>query len=93
MIVYRVFFCRYIFFMTLYEFHLVFPDGDTQEIQHTLRINQLVDVNGIPLQLPLVTNRMLAYSVTKKRTVEEKGLTVTWYHLEQVSANELLAYT
>lgn len=79
--------------MTLFEFHLVFPEGETQEIQHQLRVNQIVDVNGIPLLLPLPTNRMIAYHVARKRTAEDRGLVVTWYFLEQLNALELLEYT
>ena len=78
--------------MTLYEFHLVFPEGETQEIEHQLSVNDIVDVNGCPLPLPLPTNRMLAYHVARKRTAEETGLVVTWYFLEQLSAADLLEY-
>jgi len=84
---------RYSTCMTLYEFHLVFPEGETQEISHQLSPGEIVDVNGTPLPLPLPTNRMLAYHVSRKRTAEERGLVVTWYFLEQLSATELLAYT
>ena len=84
---------RYSTFMTLYEFHLVFPDGETQEINHQLSTGEIVDVNGIPIPLPLPTNRILAYHVSRKRTAEERGLVVTWYFLEQLSATDLLAYT
>jgi hypothetical protein len=79
--------------MTLYEFHIVFPEGETQEISHQLAPGDIVDVNGYPLPVPLPTNRMIAYHVSGKRTVEERGLVVTWYHLEQLDATELLAYT
>jgi len=79
--------------MTLYEFHLVFPEGETQEIQHELRINDIVDINGYPLSLPLPTNRMLAYHVARKRMAEERGLVVTWYFLEQLNAGDLLEFT
>lgn len=84
---------RYSTRMTLYEFHLVFPEGETQEISHQLSPGEIVDVNGQPLNLPLPTNRMLAYHVSRKRTAEETGMIVTWYFLEQLSATELLAYT
>jgi len=84
---------RYSTCMTLYEFHLVFPDGQTQEITHQLRGSELVDMNGQPLSLPLPTNRMLAYRVSRKRTAEDRGLVVTWYFLEQLSALDLLEYT
>ena len=79
--------------MTQYEFHIVYPEGETREIEHQLRPGQLVDLNGFPLAIPLPTNRMIAYHVARKRTAEEKGLVVTWYFLEQLSALDLLAYT
>ena len=79
--------------MTLYEFHIVFPEGETQEISHQLSPGEIVDVNGQPLTLPLPTNRMLAYHVSRKRMAEETGMVVTWYFLEQMSATELLSYT
>lgn len=79
--------------MTLYEFHIVFPEGETQEISRELRTGDIVDINGNPLPLPLPTNRMIAYHVSGKRTAEERGLVVTWYMLEQLNAMELLAYT
>jgi hypothetical protein len=43
--------------MTLYENYIVYPEGETQEISHNLSINALVDVNGIPLRIPLPTNK------------------------------------
>jgi hypothetical protein len=78
--------------MTLYEFHIVFPEGETQEIEHQLGPGDIVDVNGTPLRLPLPTNRMLAYHVCRKRTAEERGLVITWYYLEQLSAADLLEW-
>jgi hypothetical protein len=79
--------------MTTYEFHIVYPEGETQEITHELRPGEIVDLNGYPLALPLPTNRMIAYHVSGKRMAEERGLVVTWYLLEQLDATELLAYT
>lgn len=79
--------------MTSYEFHIVFPEGETQEITHRLNPGDIVDINGYPLALPLATNRMIAYHVSGKRTAEQTGLVVTWYILEQLNAMELLAYT
>lgn len=79
--------------MTLYEFHIVYPEGETQEIGHQLSPGAIVDMNGNPLSLPLPTNRMIAYHVSRKRTAEERGMVTTWYFLEQLDARELLAYT
>ncbi len=79
--------------MTLYESYIVFPDGDTQEISHNLNVSALVDVNGIPLPLPLPTKRMIAYNVCRKRVTEERGVVTTRYYLELMSAAELIDYT
>lgn len=78
--------------MTLYEKYLHFPDGDILEISHFLSINQIVDIHGKPIEMPISTNRILAYSVCRQKTTEEKGLVVTNYYLYQLSAYELLEY-
>lgn len=79
--------------MTLFEYHIVYPEGETREIENQLSINDIVDINGYPLSKPLPTHRMIAYHVCKKRTAENKGLVVTWYFLEQLNAEELLEFT
>ena len=74
------------------DFYIVFPEGDTQEINGRLRLNQIVDVNGNPLALPLPTNRMIAFRVAKVSTKEQKGSSETYHYLELLSAVELLDY-
>ena len=78
--------------MTIYSELLVYPEGDTQEARQPLRINQLVDLNGAPLTLPLPTARMIVYRVYKIAKSETKGEVVTRYHLELVRRDELLEY-
>jgi len=82
----------YSFNMYMTEYFIIFPEGDTQEIRGRLTLNQLVDVNGNPLDLPLPTNRMVVFRVEKIRTNDYKGGSQTYHFLEQVSANELLEY-
>jgi hypothetical protein len=74
------------------DFYIVFPEGDTQEVQGRLRLNQLVDVNGGPLPLPLPTNRMIVFRVARISTKENKGSSETYHYLELMSATELLEY-
>ena len=76
--------------MTLYSYVLVYPDGEAQEAVVQLRINQLVDLNGIPLKLPLPTSRMIVYRVYKITESETRGERVTRYHLELVRRKEML---
>jgi len=78
--------------MYMTEYFIVFPEGDTQEIQGRLMLNQLVDVNGRPVPLPLPTNRMVVFEVSKITTNDYKGGSETYHFLEQVSAQELLEY-
>ena len=82
----------YSFLMYMTEYFIVFPEGDTQEINSRLRLNQVVDVNGNPLPLPLPTNKMVAFKVNKINTRDYKGGSETFHHLEQLSARELLEY-
>ena len=75
--------------MTIYTTRLIYPDGDTQEISHRLGINQLVDVNGIPLPVPLPTTKMIAYRVYRINTETPIGEEITNYHLELIRRDEL----
>ncbi len=62
---------------------IVFPEGDSQEIPHALQINQLVDLNGYPLELPLA-RRQIVYRVRKATTGSHRNGEVVSYYLEQV---------
>ena len=68
---------------------IVYPEGDRQEITHTLTINQAVDINGYPLRVPVASVRMIAYRVYKKTTREERNEIVTSYYLYQLTIEEL----
>ncbi len=72
---------------------LVYPEGDTQEIGWQLRFNQLVDVAGRPLAIPVPTVRMIAYRVRRISNEETRNEHVTRYFLEQLFPDELAAYT
>jgi len=78
--------------MFITDYFIVFPEGDAQEIRGRLSLNQLVDINGNPLALPLQTNRMIVFRVAKISTNEYKGGKEIYHYLEQLSANELLEY-
>ena len=79
--------------MTTYEYYIVYPEGEEQEIPGRLGIDELVDLNGRPLALPLPTARMIAYRVVKIRHHEERGIYSVYHYLELVPARELAAYT
>jgi hypothetical protein len=71
---------------------LVFPEGDTQEIERALSFGQIVDVSGSPLSLPVPTVRMLAFRVRRISTEETRNEEITSYYLEQLFPDDLAAY-
>ena len=71
---------------------IIYPEGDVQEIEHSLSINELVDLNGNPLQLPLPTTKMIVYRVYKINVKTPKGEEIRQHYLELVSAYELGQY-
>jgi hypothetical protein len=77
--------------MHLTTYRIVYPEGDVQEIEHNLRVNQLVDLNGYPLIPPLQTTRMIVFRVYKMRTRSSRGEDIIDYHLELVTRPELEA--
>ncbi|HEY9594550.1 MAG TPA: hypothetical protein VHE79_08735 [Spirochaetia bacterium] len=68
---------------------IVYPEGDTLEIEHSLAVNQLVDLNGNPLPLPLRTTKMIVYRVWKVSTRADRNTEEVFYHLELVTRPEL----
>jgi hypothetical protein len=78
--------------MTIDEYYIVYPQGEMQELQSPLRIDELVDLNGRHLQLPISSPRMIAYRVTKIMHSEDRGIHAVLHYVELVSARELLSY-
>jgi hypothetical protein len=79
--------------MFMNEFFIVFPEGDVQEISRRIPINEIVDINGNSLPLPLPTSRMIAYRVSRIKTNENRGGNETFHFLELLSAEELIPYS
>jgi hypothetical protein len=75
--------------MRLTTREIVFPEGDRQEIAHALAVNQLVDLNGFPLPLPLTTTRQIAYRVRRMSTASDRNGEVVSYYLELAGREEL----
>ena len=71
---------------------IVYPEGDSREIEHSLSINQLVDINGYPLTPPLPTTKMIVYRVFRIATENLKGEDIIRYYLEQLWRDELEEY-
>jgi hypothetical protein len=68
---------------------IVYPEGDRQEISHTLYLNQIVDINGYPLELPIKTSKMIAFKVFRKSTEETRNEVITSFFLQQLTVFEL----
>ena len=67
---------------------IVYPEGDHIEIERDLRVNEVVDLNGNPLNLPLETPRTIVFRVFKKATSDTNNGPVIRFYLEQLSLNE-----
>jgi len=70
---------------------IVYPEGDVQEIERPLSINQLVDLNGLPLPLPLPrgASRSIVYRVRRMSRQTLTGEDIIDYQLELVWRDEL----
>ncbi len=78
--------------MTIDEYYIVYPEGESQELEAPLRIDSLVDLNGRSLALPLASPRVIAYRVVKIRHAEERGVHSVFHYVELVPASELISY-
>ena len=72
---------------------IAYPEGEEQEIDRLLPFGALVGLNGVILEPPLPTHKMIAYRVEKIRRMEERGETTVIHYLELVPADELLEFT
>ncbi len=77
--------------MTFDTIIIVYPEGDQREIERNLQINELVDINGYPVRLPLDTPKMIVYRVFRKSTSDTNNGPVIKYHLEQLTITETAA--
>jgi hypothetical protein len=75
--------------MFMNDYFIVFPEGDAQEVPERLPLNSLVDINGRELPLPLPTNRMIVFRVSRIKVDENRGGNETYHYLELMSAREL----
>lgn len=78
--------------MTLQEYYIVYPDGDRQEIEFPLRVNQVVDLNGRPLRPSWPAPRIIAYRICKVRTTEERGFLRRFHYAELMTMEQLESY-
>ena len=75
--------------MTLYEYYLIYPEGDIVKIDDEVPVSSIINIYGGVLQKHSLNAKTLCYYVVKKQTKEERGIYQTFYILEQLSLNEL----
>jgi hypothetical protein len=78
--------------MTLQENYIVYPDGDQQEIEWSLRVNQVVDLNGSPLRPSWPPPRIIAYRIYKVRTAKEIGFLRRFHYAELMTMKQLASF-
>ena len=79
--------------MTSITHILRYPEGDEKEIEQSLNFNQIIDLNGTPLRLPIPSPKMIIYRVYKISTSEERREIIKYYYLELVVGEELIGLT
>lgn len=77
--------------MTFYTNVLIYPEGDRCETTNSPAFNELVDLNGFPIQLPLKSAKIIVYRVYRISTKETKGEVSTFFYLELVTGEELFS--
>jgi len=78
-------------FMFLESYYLVYPDGDTQEIEGPVVFNTLVDINGRTVNPPLQSHRIIIYRVFRVKREETKGERISYFFLELLKGEELFS--
>ena len=68
---------------------MVYPEGDRQEIGHSLSIGSLVGLNGVPVTVPAPDGRQILYRVAKITTERTRNEEVTLYWLELLTRPEI----
>jgi len=76
--------------MELFTYKLKYPEGDEIEIEHSLNFNQIVDLNGNPIRIPIPSPKMIIYRVYKISTSEERKEITKYYYLELIVGQDLL---
>lgn len=75
--------------MTIYEYYLIYPEGDIVEINSEIPVSSIVNIYGEVLSKSSLNTKDLCYYVAKKQCKEGKGINQTFYTLEQLSLNVL----
>lgn len=75
--------------MEYYNYVLVFPDGDRQEIDHPLEMGDIVDINGNPFKTGAMHIKKIAYRVSGiKQDIHFKEITY-FYKLSLLDVAEV----
>lgn len=75
--------------MTLYEYYLIYPEGDVVELNEEIPTSAILNIYGEIIPEHSLNTETLCYYVAKKQSKEERGIHKIFYTLEQFSLNEL----
>ena len=78
--------------MVLEENYLVHPDGERQEIENSLQMNQVVDMNGRPLRIAPPAPRIIAYRIFRVTTRDETGFRRRYHYAELMNMEQIESY-
>ncbi|MBI9105108.1 MAG: hypothetical protein JEZ04_00095 [Spirochaetales bacterium] len=77
--------------MTFDTILIIYPEGDHREVDRHLRLNELVDINGFPVSLPLESAKTIVYRVYRKSSTDTNNGPIIRYYLEQLTIDETAA--
>ena len=65
--------------MEYYQYFIIFPEGEQQEIKHPLMMGDIVDINGNPCSADELDPHKIAYRVSGCRR-NDYFKEITWYY-------------
>ncbi|HPO49979.1 MAG TPA: hypothetical protein PLO89_06595 [Spirochaetota bacterium] len=75
--------------MEYFNYFLIFPEGDNQEISHSLRYGDIIDINGNVYSPSSLDPRKIAYEVTGIQKKTHFKETTIYYRVEKLNRNEV----
>ena len=75
--------------MEYFNYFLLFPEGDSQEIYHPLKFGDIIDINGNVCSRSDLNPRKIAYEVTGVQKKTHFKETVIYYKVEKLNSNEV----
>ncbi|OHD29226.1 MAG: hypothetical protein A2086_16675 [Spirochaetes bacterium GWD1_27_9] len=74
-----------------FEYYIIFPEGEKQQVSAPLDFGDIVDINGIRYKKEQLSPRQIAYQVTGMKKEHNFKETTIFYKLELLNRDEVMA--